>query len=79
LGSRGSLREMFRSGFYFSLQSIFIQPNNRSNKTYNPTPVLVKEDKAIKEFRKWFVQFYDENSNSMEEEVEKEMRESIEW
>ncbi|KAK7896589.1 hypothetical protein WMY93_021914 [Mugilogobius chulae] len=33
-----------------------------NNKRYNPNPMLVKEDSAIQRHRRWFSQFYSENS-----------------
>ncbi|XP_072310932.1 cholesterol 7-desaturase nvd [Eucyclogobius newberryi] len=33
-----------------------------NNKRYNPSPLLVKEDSAIQRHRRWFSQFYSENS-----------------
>ena len=33
-----------------------------SNKTYASKPMLVKEDQAILAHRRWFAQFYSENS-----------------
>ncbi|XP_038051056.1 cholesterol 7-desaturase-like [Patiria miniata] len=33
-----------------------------ANKTYRPKPILVKEDPSIAQHRRWFAQFYTENS-----------------
>lgn len=33
-----------------------------NNKKYIPKPLLVKEDSAIQKHRRWFSQFYSENS-----------------
>lgn len=33
-----------------------------NNKTFTKTPLLVKQDRAITEFRKWYSQFYSDNS-----------------
>jgi len=37
-----------------------------SNKTYNVTPMLVKGDGNISQFRRWFSRFYSENSPTLE-------------
>lgn len=33
-----------------------------NNKTFSPRPLLVKEDALIAKYRRWFAQFYSENS-----------------
>lgn len=33
-----------------------------NNKTFTKTPLLVKQDRSITEFRKWYSQFYSDNS-----------------
>ncbi|CAK8696053.1 unnamed protein product [Clavelina lepadiformis] len=37
-----------------------------NNKTFQPRPKLAKEDKLIAKFRRWFSQFYSENSPRLE-------------
>ena len=37
-----------------------------NNKMYRKNPILVKEDKLIAQHRKWYSQFYSENSPTYE-------------
>eukprot|EP01135_Chromosphaera_perkinsii_P006406 Nk52_evm8s490 gene=Nk52_evmTU8s490 len=44
-----------------------------NNKTFRSAPLLVKEDKLIPKFRRWYSQFYSENSRTVEK------KEALDW
>ena len=41
-----------------------------NNKTFKAKPMLVKEDSLIAKYRRWFAQFYSENSPKLSMKVE---------
>lgn len=58
----------FYSKIVFIGESIMFERDVRvwNHKKYMHNPALVKEDKTIKAFRKWYQQFYSENSPTYE-------------
>ena len=46
-----------------------------NNKQYMSRPLLVQEDKLLSRFRRWYSQFYSENSPKMESF----RKEDLEW
>jgi len=46
-----------------------------NNKTFQNKPLLTKEDKLISQFRRWYAQFYSENSRTVAEDL----KNTLEW
>ncbi|XP_064458677.1 cholesterol 7-desaturase nvd-like isoform X2 [Ornithodoros turicata] len=68
-------RRMFRLiwWYYFSTTVSMLERDITvwNDKTFLKNPALVKEDRPIVEFRKWYSQFYSENSRTIEDIREK--------